>query len=181
MGSLLVPIALDVLMVRPGAAAEPHADIAMREVQARSGQRVRSKLDTEPFALTAAPRAPGAYLHWALPDAMTRGDSTPDSITLPIIPDRWLVLRLVTPADGSARQLTGWLIPDAGAAQPIIHSDVLSGSSAAPTLPASQNTMTVLGPGSFSWAACYDNIEGRFGLHDDLAGVTGAVSYLVCG
>nr|MCU0537866.1 hypothetical protein [Hydrococcus sp. Prado102] len=36
----------------------------------------------------------GCHLHWALPDALTRGESdSQGNITFPIVPDRWLIIR----------------------------------------------------------------------------------------
>ena len=61
-------------------------------------------------------RAPGVYLHWAMPDALLRGSLTrqPDDATnrlgLPALPDRWLVLRMLVMSGASAVQTAGWVV-----------------------------------------------------------------------
>ena len=48
--------------------------------------------------------------------------------------------------------------------------------------PTSVAPLTALGHGDPAWAAYYDNVVDRLGLHDDLAGVeAGPSRYLVCG
>jgi hypothetical protein len=179
MPALLVPISLDLLMVRIGSTAEDWADIAMRKPRSHRDRRVRQQLESEPFANRAGDRPPGAYLHWALPDALACGKSNHDGLIMPVVPDRWLILRLSTLVGSATRNVDAWLIPDAGAAQPRLIADVLKTPAA--VLPPATGEMTILGPGSFSWAACYDNVANRFAMHDDLAGVEGAVAYLICG
>ena len=36
----------------------------------------------------------GVHLHWALPDALTRGAENGGSVRFPAVPDRWLVTRI---------------------------------------------------------------------------------------
>src|SRR4051794_14392122 len=54
--------------------------------------------DPEPFAAGAA-RPAGVHLHWAMPDALLRGTHVDGatSITLPVLPDRWVVVRTLLP------------------------------------------------------------------------------------
>ena len=80
-----------------------------------------------------APRPPGVHLHWALPDALLRGDAARPAprrggpradrptaggggLGLAALPDRWLVLRLLAPQDGAgaARRAAGCSTPRTG-------------------------------------------------------------------
>jgi hypothetical protein len=47
------------------------------------------------------PLETGIHLHWALPDALTRAESTGAGLDFPAVPDRWLVTRLVAACDGT--------------------------------------------------------------------------------
>ena len=71
----------------------------------------------DPFS-ERAPRPKGAYLHWALPDALTGGSGTAHGgdVSFPPIPDRWLVVRLSTPQPGARRAVTAWVLESGGAA-----------------------------------------------------------------
>ncbi len=182
MTTLLVPIALDVLVVRQAGAAGDWALTAMNVPHPPGAKRKRVQVAPTPFQSIAAPRPPGAYLHWAMPDALTHGSGGANGmLDLPALPDRWLVVRLTTPTGATQRQVDAWLLPDAGATQPVVLANALAG----PALPApetgTRGKLTAIGPGDLAWAAYYDNTVGRFALHDDLAGVTGAVAYLVLG
>ena len=57
--------------------------------------------DPEPFAAGAAPPS-GVHLHWAMPDALMRGSHVEGatSITMPALPDRWVVVRTLLPVGG---------------------------------------------------------------------------------
>src|SRR5262249_40176676 len=91
---VMVPVQLDALVVRPG---ETRTLAALRMAAPPTGpDRDARDLATPPFRdLPADRRGPGAYLHWALPDALTRGtQSATGEVSFPAVPDRWLVLRL---------------------------------------------------------------------------------------
>ena len=68
-----------------------------------------------PFS-AGTPRPAGVHLHWAMPDALLRGalaerpDGSANRLGLPVLPDRWVVLRLA--AAGRARRpvVTGWVL-----------------------------------------------------------------------
>src|SRR5215207_1048801 len=87
---LLVPVDVRALAVAPGEDIE-HADVAATLL---AGGVAGGKAGPPPFT-DGPPRAPGVYLHWALPDALTRGagDETA-GVQMPPLPDRWLVARL---------------------------------------------------------------------------------------
>jgi beta-lactam-binding protein with PASTA domain len=181
MTTLLVPIALDVMVVRKAGSAEDWAATAMAAPQVGTGQPERQQLLPDPFTPLAEPRPPGAYLHWALPDALTLGTPRNGRMELPALPERWLVVRLTTPPAPGPRRVDAWLIPDAGADQPTSLAKALSGPPL-PTAPGGPRApITAWGHGDLSWSAYFDNTVDRFALYDDLDGVSGAVAYLVCG
>ena len=181
MPSLLVPIALDVLVVRHGDPAQDWARTGVAIPKVTGNRKKRQLLRPPPFEALARPRAPGAYLHWAMPDALARGhQDAQGQLQLAALPDRWLVLRLSGAPGAPQRRVDAWLLPDSAAAQPVVLAQALTG----PPLPAAapaQGKLTAIGPGELGWDAWFDNTVGRFALHDDLAGVQGAVAYLVCG
>ena len=140
---------------------------------------------TEPDGQPAAPmpapfdpgvaRAPGVYLHWAMPDALLRGSLTrqPDDATnrlgLPALPDRWLVLRMLVMSGASTVQTTGWVIlADTGTIVPL---DDWHGEQALP--PAARHTvapaeLTGSVGGSPQWASTYDAVADRLAFYDPL-------------
>ncbi|PZU10104.1 DUF3892 domain-containing protein [Sphingomonas sp.] len=181
MASLLVPIALDVLIVRSQGAGADWAETAMRAPKAQANRVVRQQLDADPFETMAEGRAPGAYLHWALPDALTSGVVDANGVEMPAVPDRWMVLRLTTPPGAVQRKVDAWIIPDAGADMPVVVGDLLAAVPPAVQPSTPKGELTALGIGSFGWAAYFDNVAGRFALYDDLVDVAGPVAYLVCG
>jgi hypothetical protein len=66
--------------------------------------------DPAPFA-AGSERPAGVHLHWAMPDALLRGRSAPDgSLALPLLPDRWVVVRTVLPAGGRRALVHGWVV-----------------------------------------------------------------------
>src|ERR1700693_2107317 len=69
---VLVPVQVDALGMRPGQAASQRAECPLKPHPGTSGVTRRHLLPT-PFAELPAPRTGGVYLHWALPDALTRG------------------------------------------------------------------------------------------------------------
>lgn len=201
---VLVPIQVDALVVRqPGGS---WADCRMREPDAAQPLPVDSStLMPEPFAELPEPRPRGVHLHWALPDALTRGvgSAPPDeaqgaerarlnNVQYSPIPDRWLVLRIGSAAalpqgrklvtSLTRRSVTGWVI-ESGLAKPRITplaQWVEPGPPAADEAP--RQPLTALGHGDPAWAAYYDNVNGRLGFHDALDGVAnGPLAYLVCG
>ncbi len=187
MSRLLVPVALDVLVVRDargdgsGASGEPWAATAMRQPSAAAGGPSRQPLTPEPFAELPEGRPRGAYLHWAVPDALTRADPDSPDPVFPPLPDRWLVVRLSGRSTPGPRTVRTWLLPETS---PRPDRPDLPGDIELPDLPDVQlgPTLTAVGYGDPGWAAAFDNVVGRFGLYDDLLDVKdSAVSYLVAG
>ncbi len=69
----------------------------------------------DPFDV-GSPRPAGVHLHWAMPDALLRGtltqraDGVANRLGLPVLPDRWVVLRIVSPRGGREVVTTGWVL-----------------------------------------------------------------------
>jgi hypothetical protein len=177
---VMVPIQLDALVVR--AQGGTWAQTAMN-APASGTQTTAPGLLAEPFAERDS-RPPGVYLHWALPDALTRATvSTSDpTVQFPAVPDRWLVARLYDDPKQSRRAVRAWVI-EAGDETPVVRELSAWSETADPdrTDTAGKRPLSALGYGDAGWSAYFDNVENRLGYYDDLAGVTGPVAYLVCG
>ncbi len=123
--------------------------------------------DPEPFA-PGESIAPGVHLHWALPDALLRGEESAAGreLELPQLPDRWVVLRALFPVGLARPMLRGWVI-DArkGSVTPLAGFDGTTADSA--ENPAFDRLDGVVG-GSLLWTASYSASAGRFGFHDPL-------------
>jgi hypothetical protein len=123
-------------------------------------------------------RDAGVYLHWAAPDSLLAGtlESVPDAsrnrLSLPPLPDRWVVLRIVAPVNGTATVVTGWVLEaDTAKAVPLDKWPAASATTAASgkTLAKDQITGTV--GGSVNWTGVYDAGVNRFGFHDPLTDI----------
>ncbi len=175
---VLVPIQLDVLMVRQTAPA--WADCGMR-VPADSGKTIdAASMLPPPFTELKQTRPAGAYLHWALPDALNTGQQDASAATFPAIPDRWLVLRVYTsPTVAARRTIKGWVLKS-GLTTPTV-TDLGSWTEDGQTSDA-KKPLTPLGHGDFAWQAYYDNVVNRLGFYDNLQDVReGPIAYVVCG
>ena len=177
---VMVPIQLDALVVREQGGT--WADCAMTAPADNTTPEAHTLL-AAPFA-ERAPRPPGVYLHWALPDALTRGFGTAadSNVTFPAIPDRWLVVRLSTTEATARRPVTGWVI-EAGDKEPkatALDAWTETQDPDRADTPGKQ-PLTALGLGDAGWSAYFDNVENRLGFYDDLTGATGPLAYLVCG
>lgn len=141
----------------------------------------------EPFAPPEA-RKPGVHLHWAMPDALLRGalaDPTgaprapasgpsPDGggLEMRALPDRWLVLRLLAPAEGAGLAVArGWVLDAAsGRSWDLAEwtgdpqgagADEITGTPAVPP-----QGLTGAAGGTLTWTAGYDAAARRFAFHD---------------
>lgn len=180
---VMVPIQLDALVVREQGGT--WAETAMTAPDTGSHTTAPGLL-AAPFAERGS-RPPGVYLHWALPDALTRTSvsATDPDVTFPAVPDRWLVVRLAADAQQPAparRTVRAWVI-EAGDESPTITDLTAWTESADPdrTDTPGEKPLSALGYGDAGWSAYYDNVENRLGYYDDLADVTGPLAYLVCG
>ncbi|MGH8891783.1 MAG: hypothetical protein ACRDWY_00505 [Actinomycetes bacterium] len=178
---VLVPIQLDVLMVREDGGT--WADVRMSPPAAGAPEQEAHEHLAAPFA-ERAPRAKGAYLHWALPDALTRGSGTAHGgdVSFPVVPDRWLVTRLSTPSAGSRRAVTSWVL-ESDREEPVVTPLDAWTEPADPdrTDALGEQPLTALGHGDAAWSAYFDNVENRLGFYDNLAAAQGPIAYLVSG
>jgi hypothetical protein len=194
---VLVPIAVDALVVETAAAAgSVWADVAIDPLD-------RDAARPAPFD-TITGRPAGVHLHWALPDALTRGaqPDAPDDAPLaagadpfaeqpetidagatefPAVPDRWLVARIVAGATTTAvRTVAAWVVesaldPARRRATPLAQWREDRDDEPAPVL-------TAVGPGDPTFAVYYENTQNIVAFHDPLEGVArGPLTYLVCG
>ena len=142
-------------------------------------------------------RAAGVYLHWAMPDSLLNGtliDREPgvdNRLSLPALPDRWVVLRTAIPRHAGKAAVTGWVI-EATTTRVTALADWPSPDQALPPTGKSiaPEVLTGTAGGTLNWTGCYDAVENRFSFHDPLSdlaslapqGVIGDfASYLVCG
>jgi hypothetical protein len=187
---LLVPVDVQALVVRAGANdTEPMLALPFRDGKA---ELPPVKLDDP-----GTPRPPGVHLLWTVPAALGRGtvvddplapgDPTRRRLQLPVLPDRWTVLRLAVPSGAAAPLVAGWVIEaDAGTVTPLADWPTVMTNTTQVGPPIALHLLNVHSGGT-GWTQCYDAAQGRFALHDpltDLAGVAlegDAVSYLVAG
>ncbi len=185
---VLVPMNLEVMMVRQSGGAWAKTGMSAPPAGAPEPVDIKTLLPA-PFKPLEAARPKGAYLHWALPDALTSGTSKvvtrPDGSTtsetnFPAIPDRWLVLRLSPSGVANRRTVRGWIL-QAGDPNPVPLA--LDGwKEPGTTTEGIRKSLTALGHGDMTWAAYYDNVVNRLGFYDQLDDVpAGPISYLVCG
>ena len=174
---LLVPIDVQAMYVEPGS-SEPVVALPML-VAGANGQSVANVEDGMPDPFTeGAPRPPGVHLHWAMPDALLRGaldertDGSANRLALPILPDRWTVLRIMLARGASDVVVTGWVIEaDRAIAVPL--GSWTEGSAIPPGIQAlgaalTKDQLTGTVGGSVSWSGVYDAVINRFAFHDPL-------------
>lgn len=134
----------------------------------------------------------GLHLHWALPDALTRGAQDDAGTSFPLVPNRWLVAR--SAGAGGARVVekswvveSDYLYPEGSAAPAgvsVPHSPKEDAGEHSPfrfmgrKLPLEawlagddsaeyKDGLTAVGYGEPTFAAFYPNCHSVFGLHDD--------------
>jgi hypothetical protein len=97
---LMVPIHLDALCVKAELPVRgPSADFSRlpymdgtRDVNGDVAN-ISEEIVVEPFANQNLFLGRGIHLHWALPDALTKGVHCPEGTVFPSVPNRWLVIR----------------------------------------------------------------------------------------
>ena len=175
---LLVPIDVQALYVQPGN-TEKMVRLPML-LAGENGIGVAHAEDGMPDPFTkGAPRPPGVHLHWAMPDALLRGtldnrsEGTKNRLALPILPDRWVVLRIVLPQGATDAVVTGWVLEaDRAVAVPLgswTEGGSASQGAKASGVPLDKEQLTGTVGGSVSWSAVYDAVLNRFAFHDPLA------------
>ena len=174
---LLVPIDVQALYVQPGS-TEPMVRLPML-VAGANGKAVTDPEDGMPDPFDAgAPRPPGVHLHWAMPDALLRGtlaeraDGSANRLDLPVLPDRWTVLRIVLPRGAADAVVTGWVLEADRAVAVPLGSWTEGGAAAKGATPAGvqieRAKLTGTVGGAVSWSAVYDAVLNRFAFHDPL-------------
>ena len=156
---ILVPIDVQAF-VAPTGGSDPVVAVA-----GRTG-------DPAPFD-AGAPLAAGVHLHWAMPDALLRGatEATTGDLKLPVLPDRWVVIRHLYPVGSRSIHVTGWVID---AITGVVKS-LLDYSGAATSAPEAETFVPLDGfrGGSPLWTAAYAASRNRFALHDPLTDLAG--------
>jgi len=146
---------------------------------------------------TGSTRSAGVHLHWAMPDSLLNGtldeqDAGSDNrLSLPPLPDRWVVLRLTIARGAQRATVTGWVIDAATTAVTALADWPAPGKARPPTgKTLAANQLTGAAGGALHWSGGYDAVANRFAFHDpltDLAtvapnGVLGDLAtYVVCG
>ena len=153
----------------------------------------------DPFA-AGTPRPAGVHLHWAMPDALLRGtldqraDGAANRLALPLLPDRWVVLRLLLPTGGSGpggHGLGARGRPRGRRAAGVVDRGRRGVAGRQPQgAPLAKGELTGTVGGAVSWSGIYDAVLNRFAFHDPLADVAAlapngvdenSAAYLVAG
>lgn len=128
--------------------------------------------DPDPFA-EGTPLAAGVHLHWAMPDALLRGATDPGTgaLRLPVLPDRWVVIRHLYPVGSRSIHVTGWVVDACTGTV----TSLLDYGGAATSAPAEETFVPLDGfrGGSPLWTAAYAASRNRFALHDPLTDLPG--------
>ena len=142
----------------------------------------------------------GVHLHWALPDALTRGEHDAHGVRFPAVPNRWMIVRML----GNATRK--WIVESDYLYPPNTHADEPSITYPFPdqTQPfrylgrklayeawrnksgaaAYLDKLTAIGYGEPNFAAFYPNCHSVFGFHDaefDANRVPRDVQYVLMG
>ena len=149
-------------------------------------------------------RPPGVYLHWALPDALTKGTlgepteevppteadfGTPpqpeplqeEEAEFPLIPDRWLVVRMYNISSDKRRRVQAWVIESEEEDPAKTVTPWTQWTENRDDMPENR-WLTALGSGDPAYAAYYDNVENVLGFYDAAEDVEeGPLTYLVIG
>ena len=128
--------------------------------------------DPAPFD-PGEPAEPGVHLHWAMPDALLRAehDTETRKPVLPVLPDRWVVVRTLLPEGSRSAYASGWVI-DATTAG-ITPLATFAGTVPPGTSLLDNTALDGAALGSLMWTATYTAAAGRFTLHDRLADLPG--------
>lgn len=163
---LLVPVDVSALVV--GAGDEPMVRLPFR-----------SEEEVPPTIGDAGEvRPPGVHLLWTPPAALGRGtvvddpsapgDATRRVLDLPVLPDRWVVIRLAVPVGQTDPVVRGWVVEaDTATVTPLEDwpGNRTRSVSLGDAVPVAKLNVHV---GGASWTACYDAALGRMAWHDPL-------------
>lgn len=201
--TLVVPCQLDALAIN-----EPiHSAGQTWNRWTMKYDRLNQYTNPMPAPFTNEDRSPpdiGVHLHWAVPDGLTHGVEDPPGsgqFTYPYLPNRWLVVRMVTAADATP-VVSAWVIEaDAlgtkdgapfldpngpSAAGKAVEPTLLGTSVALEDWPGDSGAgtpfLTALAPGNVTFAGFAPGASNVLAFHDDLDGIDAAVlSYQIMG
>lgn len=175
---LLIPIAVEALVVNN--LDQRHTQWAINP-NLYGGRRRLEPVSPHPFSHSRRHSRVGVTLHWGLPDALTRGAvSAGDELTFPLIPNRWLILRLRT-TPGTSLKMRGWVLESD-------YLDPVDGTNPYPLADGSltrigrhhdlaewkertdlgEPFLTTQGPGDMTFAAYVAHNDNVLSFHDDL-------------
>jgi hypothetical protein len=205
--AVLVPVTVEALVVTEACAARRWSWAAPAYANLAGAQPV----ERDPF-VADAPRIgavsgwTGAIVHWALPDALTRGkQDAAGTIGYPPAPNRWLVTRKAPAAQPGTWAFASWVVTsdrlltpadrgDATARQGSPFPQGTGGTLVGRAVPLASWTgepdgatwvdppLTAVGPGDPTFAAFAPTSLGVFSFPDPLTGVrAGQLAYTVCG
>ena len=165
---VLVPIDVQALVVAANS-AEPMVRLPL-SIAAPDGAPPAPATD---ILADGPPRPAGVHLHWAMPDALLRGkladNGSTNRLSLPPLPDRWVVLRVVAPRGASAPVVRGWVI-EADTTRVVDLAQWPDGAAAVAATARTVAPADLTGAcgGSLNWTGTYDATLNRFALHDPL-------------
>ncbi len=171
--------------------------VVTERMQSRAWADTRMETRPAPFSNLedTKQRELGVHLHWALPDALTHGEQTnPDEAPVfPIIPDCWLITRIMTPSlrdllpyydldklnDGAVNihDLKRSMIPQRFIKSWILENETADGQARVtpladwhtPATAPSSRRLTAVGPSNHAeFSGYYDNVRNILGFHDTL-------------
>lgn len=200
--ALVVPIQVEAL---PVTAAAQNAAWSWTSPN-YAALRVLDTVDARPFTGQAPVDASGnpftgVVVHWALPDALSKGAQNATSVSYPPIPNRWLIARRWP--DGTTWSTAAWIVAsdyldgELGSQWP--NEDGTGGATVGMVWPidewpgedevaphALRPAMTAAGPGDASWSAFVPNVINVLAFADPLVdssgdAIMGPVSYTVAG
>lgn len=193
---LLVPIDVQVFRVREGDEVE-HADVSTEAVLGAALEEEGSDATLpDPFS-EGKRREPGMYIHWAVPDALVKGDLEVEDEeelrpgaepTFRALPNRWVVTRFWF-SSGNGKYLTKSVVieADRGRVVPLEEwheTPELPEGAQARTPDVTPADLTAVMGGDPAWFAVFDNVADRFAYRDDVSDLgdfTGGIGYAVAG
>ncbi len=194
---LLIPMQLDIMVLNQEAsAATPFLRFQMEYENLQSF----TSPEPEPFAGgTTQPPGAGIYLHWTLPRDLRHGTHQEDGSTdFPLVPNRWLVVRVQGGAT-AAQAVKAWILesdycadcadPTTPATSPFVNPYALDSNGipqptclgrAIPFTPAltslpvqAQPFLRAVGPGSVTFATFSPGVQNVFAFYDDVSDASG--------
>lgn len=213
---LMVPIHLDALLLEQDqAVVEAMADFSRLPFADHSQDvnvdvvNISENIVSKPFDDQNLYLKAGIHLHWALPDALTRGKHTPAGTTFPAVPNRWLIVRSRRAVGGQESIEKIWVVesdylypdgtgdqagsisvpfppnPTQGAYRPFRYQGrrmPLDSWHAQDPQAQYLDKLTAVGYGEPTFAAFYPNCHSVFGFYDsDFSGILNDLQYDVIG